>query len=215
MDDDRNLVFVCMSYDYNTLLVVACLFEVIFHACEVLAKTRQATTCLVTSTVTLSTPAAAAAAVHVFTTLPLHHFLARRTPRPAPARTTQAFVTLGGIATSVVAALREVTSTDAATDWTGLAAGFAAGLWLGWSVSPLYELQLVEANADDSNTSSSNGTSGSSRNLQSSTSSPPLRVLLPVLRDTRPAVARANAVFGYAGLLFAVLGAWLLQQGGL
>jgi hypothetical protein len=110
---------------------------------------------------------------------------------------------------------------------------------LGWQVAPVYELQLVEASTSGGDASSSGsggsggsggGSSGSSsgKNAKGSSSSsgggsptaaaasaggggePDL--LLPVLRDSRPAVGRANAVLGYAALLFSTLGAWLLLQ---
>jgi hypothetical protein len=104
-------------------------------------------------------------------------------------------------------------------------AAFAAGMLLGWQVAPVYTLQFVEASTSGSSSSSSSS-SGPGQQLlpaaaavlgstegQGAAASPDL--LLPVLRDVRPAVDRANAVLGYAGVLFAVLGVWLFQQGGL
>lgn len=116
----------------------------------------------------------------------------------------QALVTLGGMACGVLSAIREATVNDAATDWPGLMAAFAAGLALGWQVAPLYQLQLIEASTARISRSRSSPDSGFDE--------PEMDILLPVLRDTRPAAARANAVVGYAGLLFAVLGGWLLLQ---
>jgi hypothetical protein len=102
-------------------------------------------------------------------------------------------------------------------------AAFAAGMLLGWQVAPVYTLQFVEASTSGSSSSSSSSGPGQqllpaaailgSTEGQGAAASPNL--LLPVLRDVRPAVDRANAVVGYAGLLFAVLGVWLFQQGGL
>jgi len=160
----------------------------------------------------------------VLHTTKLFHCLSLvRPPLPPPPPTPtprcfnpQAFVTLGGIATSALAALREVVSTDAAADWTGLVAGFAAGMWLGWNVSPVYRVHLIEEDTRrfrDSATSSSSSSSALASYDAGDGSSTWL--LLPVLRDTRPAKDRANAVLGYAGVLFAVLAGWLIQQGGL
>jgi hypothetical protein len=103
-------------------------------------------------------------------------------------------------------------------------AGFTAGLVLGWQVAPVYCLQFVEADLsgnlssrDDDSSSSSSSSSGSRTAMlqtDGSEAAAAADILLPVLRDSRPAAAKANAVLGYAGLLFAVVGAWLLQQQG-
>jgi hypothetical protein len=132
----------------------------------------------------------------------------------------QAFLSLGGIACSVVAALRDAYDSDGAADWTGLVGGFAAGLALGYAVCPVYEMTFAEvdtSSSDGGGSSSSSGSSGtgsgsscSSRRPRPGSSSV---VLLPVLRDTRLPAARANAVVGYAAALFAALAAWLVTNG--
>jgi hypothetical protein len=127
------------------------------------------------------------------------------------------------MATGVLAALREATSADAATDWPGLVAAFVAGMALGWQVAPVYSLQFVEADLsgnlssrdyDDDSSSSSSSSGVAMLQTDGSEAAAAADILLPVLRDSRPAAAKANAVLGYAGVLFAVLGAWLLQQQG-
>jgi hypothetical protein len=115
------------------------------------------------------------------------------------------------MACGVLSAIQEATLDDAATDWPGLMAAFAAGLFLGWQVSPLYQLQLIEASTARFSSSSSSDSSSSSSS-SSRFEEPEMDILLPVLRDTKPGPERANAVIGYAGVLFAVLGAWLLTQ---
>lgn len=157
----------------------------------------------------------------------IHHLPA---PPNAPyIQNKQAFVTLGGLAAAVLSALQEASSTDAATDWPGLVAGFLGGLALGWQVAPAYKLQLVEASTRDPSASvvtaaatsgvgsqqgvaaagGKGGGSGGGADSESFEGD----LLLPVLKDSRQAAARANAVVGYAAVLFAVLGGWLLQQG--
>jgi membrane associated rhomboid family serine protease len=139
----------------------------------------------------------------------------------------KAFLTLGGTAVAVVSALKDAADTDIATDWAALIAGFLAGGFLGWMACPVYRLVLTPASSNSSSSSSSS-VSYAARNVASPTASAAAAaavnssadpeelqpdLLLPVLRDERLPAARANAVLGFAAVLFAVLGGWLTSQG--
>jgi hypothetical protein len=121
-------------------------------------------------------------------------------------------VTLAGAGASVVSALHDAFARDGMADWTGLSAGFVCGLLLGWSVCPVYEVALEEVDPTTARASSSSSSRPLPRSAGGS-SSAGATLLLPVLRDTRPPAARANAVVGFAGLLFASLGTWLVTSG--
>lgn len=124
---------------------------------------------------------------------------------PACCLLPSAFLTLGGTAISVFSALRDAAVSDTGTDWWALGAAFGTGALLGALACPVYRVELVPASTNDSSSSSSGVGSGSE--------APPPDLLLPVVRDTRPPAARANAVVGCAAALFAALGVWLVQQG--
>lgn len=112
----------------------------------------------------------------------------------------QAFVTLGGTAVTIVSALKEAVDTDIATDWTALAAGFAAGGLLGWFTCPVYRLSLMPAS------------STKAKDILDVSSAEDADLLLPVLVDSRPLVERVNVMVGYVAVLYAAIGAWLVTQ---
>ncbi|KAF8073250.1 METTL7A [Scenedesmus sp. PABB004] len=118
----------------------------------------------------------------------------------------KAFLTLGGTAVAVIAALKDAADTDVATDWAALVAGFVAGGVLGWMTCPVYALELLPASS-----SAARGGGGAAGGGDAPAAPPDL--LLPVLLDARPGPERANVVVGYGSALFAALGLWLASEG--
>jgi hypothetical protein len=132
-------------------------------------------------------------------------------------REAKAFVTLAGLSTACFSALRD--AVDAA-NYSAMAAAFVFGGLLGYAVAPSWrvEYELASKEGEGGGGGGGDGAAGWRKRGAGAGGGESVSSLdgglgvywRPALADAMTGRARANAIVGGAGVLYAALGLWLL-----